>query len=148
MNVTIFRQVFKGLIRPKLEYAQSVWSPHSKKLIKDIEDVQRRGSKLVPGLYNLSYPERLMKLKMPTLAYRRVRGDMIEVYKMLAPVNGYDQTIPPLLTRSIRTSHWSNSKQLFHKGASKNQLHNSFTRRVQGIWNNLPEEGFSFLFYK
>ena len=32
---------------------------------------------------NLSYPERLKKLGLPTLAYRRIRGDMIEVYKMI-----------------------------------------------------------------
>jgi hypothetical protein len=32
---------------------------------------------------NLSYPERLKKLGLPTLAYRRIRGDMIEVYKII-----------------------------------------------------------------
>jgi len=29
----------------------------------------------------LSYKERLLKLKLPTLKYRRMRGDMIEVFK-------------------------------------------------------------------
>ena len=32
---------------------------------------------------DLSYPERLRYLKLPTLAYRRVRGDMIQVYKIM-----------------------------------------------------------------
>jgi hypothetical protein len=31
---------------------------------------------------NLNYEERLRKLKLPTLGYRRVRGDMIEMYKI------------------------------------------------------------------
>jgi hypothetical protein len=36
-----------------------------------------------PGFNNLSYPERLKKLKLPTIAYRRIRGDMIETYKII-----------------------------------------------------------------
>jgi hypothetical protein len=32
---------------------------------------------------NLSYEEQLRKLEFPTLSYRRLRGDMIEVYKII-----------------------------------------------------------------
>ena len=32
---------------------------------------------------DMSYPDRLSKLKLPTLAYRRIRGDMIELYKLI-----------------------------------------------------------------
>ena len=49
-----------------------------------IENVQRRATKQLPGLKNLSYPERLRKLKLPTLTFRRIRGDMIELYKILS----------------------------------------------------------------
>ena len=140
MDAQIFCQLFKGLVRPHLEYAQSVWSPHSKNQVDRLEDVQRRATKLIPGFYDLEYPQRLRKLKLPTLAYRRARGDMIEVYKMLAPQKGYDQTIPSLFTINHRPSHWSHSKQIYHKGAKKNTLLHSFTRRVQDMWNHLPEE--------
>ena len=34
-------------------------------------------------LWHLTYKERLQRLKLPTLVYRRARGDMIEVYKIL-----------------------------------------------------------------
>ena len=84
MDANIFCQLFKGLVRPHLEYAQAVWSPKSKTLIKKIEEVQKRATKLIPGFYNLFYQDRLKKLKLPTLAYRRARWDMIEIYKMLA----------------------------------------------------------------
>ena len=47
------------------------------KHIESIEHVQRRASKQIPGLSQLSYEERLRKIKLPTLAYRRSRGDMI-----------------------------------------------------------------------
>jgi len=47
-----------------------------------------KATKLVSELRKKSYKERLMELKLPTLKYRRIRGDMIEVYKLL--MNKYD----------------------------------------------------------
>ena len=69
-------------MRPHIEYAQSVWSPYLKKHIHMIENVQRRARKVIPGFIKISYEERLKKLKLPTLKYHRLRGDMIEVYKI------------------------------------------------------------------
>jgi hypothetical protein len=44
-----------------------------------------------PSLKNLEYTDRLKKLKMPTLKYRRLRGDMIETFKI---INGiYDRDV-------------------------------------------------------
>jgi hypothetical protein len=45
--------------------------------IEKIENVQRRATKQVPTLKNMEYNERLKKLKMPTLKYRRMPGDMM-----------------------------------------------------------------------
>ena len=47
-------------------------------LIDKLERVQIRATKLIPGIRNLSYTERLKRLKLPTLKYRRLRGDLIE----------------------------------------------------------------------
>jgi len=41
-----------------------------------------RATKLIHELKGLPYRQRLERLKLPTLKYRRVRGDMIEIYKM------------------------------------------------------------------
>ena len=60
-----------------------MWNTSSSKLIHTIENVQRRATKQVPGLGEMSYEERLRKLGLPTLVYRRMRGDAIECYKML-----------------------------------------------------------------
>jgi len=76
------------MVRSHIEYANAVWNPHREGLIKDLERVQMRATKLVSGLRKKSYKERLMKLKLPTWKYRRIRGDMIEVYKLL--MNKYD----------------------------------------------------------
>jgi hypothetical protein len=85
-----FRRLYKAIVRPHLEYANSVWVPRRKKDIITLENVQRRATKLVPGLRNLTYQERLKKLNIPTLVYRRLRGDMIEMYKMIS--GAYDAT--------------------------------------------------------
>ncbi|XP_060068745.1 uncharacterized protein LOC132548866 [Ylistrum balloti] len=78
-----FKQLFKALVRPHLEYAASVWNPYKIRDIESIERVQRRATKLIPGLKELSYSDRLKKLGLPTLAYRRLRGDMINVFKIM-----------------------------------------------------------------
>ena len=83
LNADLFRRPFIAFLRPHLEYAHPVWSPHLKKHIKNIERVQRRATKLIDGFKNLEYQERLLRLNLPTLAFRRLRGDMIEVYKHL-----------------------------------------------------------------
>ena len=101
INDDTFCMLFKGLVRPHLEYAAPVWSPHLVKHKQLLENVQRRATKLVPGLYQLSYPERLKKLKLPTLAYRRARGDMIQMYKLLTDnKDGYDKTLPQMFSYS------------------------------------------------
>jgi len=76
-----FKKMFSAFVRPHLEYAQSMWSPQLTKYISMLENVQIRATKLVDGYGYLDYSERLKRLNLPTLAYRRLRGDMIEVYK-------------------------------------------------------------------
>ena len=97
MDRDIFSQIFKTLVRPHLEYAAPVWSPHLISQKELIENVQRRATKMVPGLSDLPYPERLRKLKLPTLAYRRVRGDMIQTFKLMNDIDGYDKSLPSIL---------------------------------------------------
>ena len=74
-------KLFKSLVRPHLEYAHSVWPVTYKKDMTLIENVQRRATRMVPELKGLEYEERLCALKLPSMAYRRIRGDVIEAYK-------------------------------------------------------------------
>ena len=70
-----FKRLYTSLVRPHIEYAQAVWSPHQEKFIKMLENVQIRATKLVDGIGDLDYIERLKKLDLPSLKYRRRRGD-------------------------------------------------------------------------
>ena len=60
----------------------SVWCPYQKRDITEIEKVQKRATKLIISFKNMSYIDRLSRLKLPTLKYRRLQGDMIEVFKI------------------------------------------------------------------
>jgi len=68
--------LYKSLVRPLLEYANTVWMCD----IEKIEKVQMRATKLIQGLSSRSYEERLRVLQLPTLRYRPLRGDMIQLY--------------------------------------------------------------------
>jgi len=63
--------LYKSMIRSHLEYAQTVWSPFRAKLIEEVEQVQKRATKILPGLRQLSCTHRLQMLQLPTLVYRR-----------------------------------------------------------------------------
>ena len=52
-----------------------------KTLCGELEDVQKRATKLIASLKDKSYPERLTTLNLPSLEHRRLRGDMIDMYK-------------------------------------------------------------------
>ena len=83
-----FRLLFNGFVRPHLEYCVSVWSPYLRKDIDCLEKVQRRATKLVKGFKYKSYEDRLQLLGITSLEKRRVRGDMIQVFRI---VKGFDR---------------------------------------------------------
>ena len=79
--------LYKTIVRPHLEYCIQAWRPYRKKDIDMLERVQRRATKMIPKLRNISYEMHLKECGLTTLQTRRLRGDQIKVFKIL---NGYE----------------------------------------------------------
>ncbi len=135
MDKDTFKPLYQSMVRVHLDYLSSVWAPYKKKDIEKIEQVQRRATRQIPGLSALSYPERLKSLDIPSLKYRRLRGDMIEVHKIMHEI--YDPQATLDLPRSTGPTRGHNFK-LYQQRASKDIRKHYFTNRVVKIWNNLP----------
>lgn len=136
MDTEMFLNLFKSMIRPHLEYATVVWSPMYKKDRIALENVQRRATKLVNACNNLTYPERLRKLGLPTLEYRRLRADVIQVYKILNDIDIVDRDkLFKLATYSQTRGH---PFKLYKERSRLNIRMNSFSNRVINTWNELP----------
>jgi len=91
-----FLLLYKHLVRSHLEYCNFVWATYKKCYIDKLEKVQKRCKKMIPKLRKMHYPDRLKQLNLPTLTYRRSRGDMIKTYKLL--IGKYDLALPKNMT--------------------------------------------------
>ena len=153
--------LFKTLIRPILEYANATWCPYLRKHIDMIEGVQRRFThqkkkkkKKIIGMGNLEYEDRLNGLRLPSLEYRRTRGDMIEVYKIkheyYDPIN--TSTLfkyPDSVSTSATPANSTNTPGMTTRGhefklmksrSNTRTYQEFFTNRTANLWNNLPRE--------
>ena len=139
LNKKMFLNLYTALVRPLLEYCVQVWSPHLRKHIKLIEGVQRRATRMVPELRELPYEERLKRLKLTTLEERRVRGDMIETYKI---ITGKEKVDPGKFFTMAQTRGGPTARKhkIFKKRANKDGRRFTFTQRVTSGWNSLTNE--------
>ena len=140
INKAIFKQLFTTIVRPHLEYGAPIWNPHLKRQINLIESVQRRATKLVPGLKDLPYKERLKILELPTLEYRRYRGDMIETYKLMHGFYGsYKNLLNERANERSENASMAHNFSLWKESKTKDIRTYFFKNRVTEQWNNLPK---------
>ena len=97
VDQTMFLQIFRSLVRPLIETSVAVWAPYGKTDLTKLERVHRRATKQAPDLKHLEYSERLKKIGLPTLVFRRLRVDMIVIFKIMAGI--YDNEVTPTIPK-------------------------------------------------
>ena len=132
----MFVQLYKSLVRPHLEYGHCAWDPNLRYLCQDIENVQRRATKLLGKLKNKPYCERLQILRLPTMEHRRLRGDIIETYKYL---NNFYDVEKPQFNKPPLTNLRGHSMKLAHNRSRLETRNHFFSNRIVETWNGLPE---------
>ena len=141
-------RLYKQYVRPHLEYRVQAWCPWLQQDIDLLENVQKRAVKAVSGLVG-SYEQKLKSLNMMSLEERRLRGDMVETFKLIQGIedinsskffsfssNHHEYATRQAVVLSedgIAPSHG------LVKGPSRLKLRsNFFSQRVINQWNALP----------
>ena len=83
LDSTMMLSLYKTIVCPIVEYGNVIWGPHFALDQQSIEKIQRRATKLISTLHHVPYTDRLALLKLPSLQYRRWRGDTILMYPYL-----------------------------------------------------------------
>ena len=132
-----FRSLYVALVRSHLEYASEIWSPKSVTLIKLIEGVQRRATRLL--LPNLTYNERLQQLNLLPLVYQREVKDITTFYKLKCGYYNYSVERYFDFCSDKRLRSYSSNKLKINKVRTE-LFKGTFFNRLPYLWNNLPDK--------
>ena len=130
--------LYKAIVRHHLEHYIKAWIPYRKKDIYTLESVQRTATKITPELRYLSYEERLKECGLTTLETKRLRGNHIEIFKIL---NGYEH-----IDRNMFFSQKKDSRTRGHEVKLANDQCRldirkySFSQRTVNEWNKLSAD--------
>lgn len=136
--IRIWSLIYKSYVRPVLDYAAVIWTPHLKKDIERIEKFQRFFTRIALKkccLPPIPYEKRLELFKLPTLENRRKITDIITTFKI---INNYTHLKPNEYFTFSKLSRHASSRII-----AKIQNHrstNSFVNRSTKYWNKLGKE--------
>jgi hypothetical protein len=132
-----FLMLYKSIIRPHLEYGNGVWYPFLKRQSVALEKVQRRATRMMVRSKSMTYGERLRFLKLYSLKGRRIRGDLIQAFKLFHNLVDIYCAILIKEVAAGRTTRNSDKKiQVGHTRLFRTRF--SFRHRITKYWNMLP----------
>ena len=100
-----------------------------------LEHIQRRAAKIIPELRDLGYEERQKESGLTTLETRRLRGDQIEVFKILNGFENIDRNMFFSLNKDNRTR--GHEVKLVKDQCILDIRKYSFSQRTINEWNKL-----------
>lgn len=150
-DANLWKTLYISLVRPQLEFASTVWSPYLKSDIELIEKVQHRATNLPKSMRSLNYEDRLKLWGITTLEERRVRGDLIQIYKVVHACENINwftgpKYAPHTQTRSASCNDTRLTREVFPTrtqndfGRYVSVRHEYFLNRTTERWNNLSNE--------
>lgn len=143
-NKPIVNLLYKALVRPQIEFAIPAWMPTRKKDLQRLDNVQRLASKLVPSLRHLDAQAREAALGWMNLSDRRVRGDLIQLFKIVRKyetvrlVNNAQMTQQVSVDTPAGNTRNSSHRITRERVTNCSIRHNFFSNRVCPFWNKLP----------
>jgi hypothetical protein len=135
--------LYKTYVRPHMEYAVQTWSPWAQKDIQTLEKVQERAVNMCSGLKGSNYTEKLVEVGLTTLADRRVRADMIQVWKIIHGKDRVDEKVwfeRLEITSTRETRATASGLNLAIPRTNLEIRRNFFSARVPIPWNNIPTD--------
>jgi hypothetical protein len=133
----IFAKLYKTYVRPVLEFANCVWTPVLQRDIQLLESVQRRATRVPFGRSRPQYTARLSLMGIPSLSARRVRGDLLVVFRALS---SQQSPIRHLFTLHEGGRTRGHSLKLLKDRFVTTARQYFLTNRIFDQWNSLPPE--------
>ena len=135
-SAKVFLPLYKSMVRPHLEYCVQVWSPFYSKDKDQIERVQRMATRWIKECRGMTYEARLQYLDLYSMQRRRLRGDLIEVFKIF---RGLTDIRPEDLFELNGPQRGRGHRFKLGKVRPRLEIRaHSFALRVVNYWNKLP----------
>ena len=140
----ISKTLFTALIRSDVEYGSPLWSGTSKRNLQRLEGVQRRASKFILHYPDLGYKERLAKLELLPLTFRREILDLSFFFR--CKYGAYDLDLKNFVVFSSDipdrpTTRSNDDSLLLVQQRCNTESHmNFYFNRIVPLWNQLPHD--------